>query len=136
MDVEGIGKAHEEVEQGAVVDGFGDLGVVPPGLTEAFDLPIADAMSMARQGLYEFQQQSMFRRKGGGLQVTIAQGRRGSRVLLSLQLQEPGMAAESIVAAVERRDIGGDHFVLGPAERTVREVQPAGLMDSSQEVGS
>ena len=136
MDVEGIGKAHEEVEQGAVVDGFGDLGVVPPGLTEAFDLPIADAMSMARQGLYEFQQQSMFRRKGGGLQVTIAQGRRGSRVLLSLQLQEPGMAAESIVAAVERRDIGGDHFVLGPAERTVREVQPAGLMDSPQEVGS
>jgi hypothetical protein len=39
-------------------------------------------------------------RQVSGVEVSVAQSRRSFRVLLSLQLQEPGMAAESIVAAV------------------------------------
>ena len=131
MDIEGIGKAHEEVEERAVIDGFGDLGVGPADLTEPLDLLIGDAIGVPRQGLDEFQKQPMFRRQARGIQVPVAQSRRGLRVLLSLQLQEPGMAAESIVAAVERRDVGRDHLVLGPAERPVREMQPACLVDGA-----
>jgi hypothetical protein len=44
-------------------------------------------------------------REPSGVEIAITQGNRGLRVLLTLQLQEPGMAAESIVAAVECRDI-------------------------------
>ena len=78
----------------------------------------------------------MLRGEVGGVEVPIAQRRRGFRVLLSLQLQEPGMAAESIVAAVERRDVGGDHFVLSSGERPVGEVQAACLIDGPHEIGS
>ena len=47
MDVEGIGKAHEEVEERAVVDGFGDLRVRPPGLAQPLDLLVGDAIRVA-----------------------------------------------------------------------------------------
>jgi len=136
MDVEGIGKAHEEVEERAVVNGFGDLGVGPAGLAKPLDLIVGNAIRVPRERLDEFQEQSMFRRQVGGVEIPVAQSRRRFRVLLSLQLQEPGMAAESVVAAVERRDVGCDHFVLSSAERPVREVQPARLIDGTQEVGS
>jgi hypothetical protein len=131
MDVEGIGQAHEEVEERAVVDSLGDLGVGPADLTEAFDLLIGDAIGVPGQGLDQFQKESVFGRQARGVEVPVAQGRRGLRVLLTLQLQEPGVAAESIVAAVKRRDVGGDHLVLRPAERPVGEVQPACLIDGS-----
>jgi hypothetical protein len=136
MNVEGIGKAHEEVEERAVIDGFGDLGVGPPGLTEPLDLLVGDPVGVPGQRLDEFQEQSVLRRQVGAVEVPVAQSRRRLRVLLTLQLQEPGMTAESIVAAVERRDVGRDHFVLSPAERPVREVQAACLIDGPQEVGS
>jgi len=100
VDVEGIGKAHEEVEKRAVVDGFGNLRVGPPNLAQPLDLLVGDAISVPGQRLDEFQEQPVLRRQIGGVEVAVAQRRRGSRVLLSLQLQEPGMAAESIVAAV------------------------------------
>ena len=102
MDVEGIGEAHEEVEERAVVDGFGDLGVGPPNLTQSLDLLVRDAIGVPGQCFDEFQQHSVPGREVGGVEVTLAQGRRGLRVLLPLQLQEPRMAAESIVAAIER----------------------------------
>ena len=136
MDVEGIGKAHKEVEERAVVDRFGDLCVGPPDLPKPLDLLIRDAIRVPGQRFDEFQEQSVFRRQVGGVEVAVAQRRRRFRVLLSLQLQEPGVAAESVMAAVERRDIGGDHFVFGSAERAVGEVQPARLIDGTQEVGS
>ena len=44
MDVEGIGKAHEEVEERAVVYRFGDLRVGPPGLAQPLDLLVSDAI--------------------------------------------------------------------------------------------
>ena len=136
MDVEGIGKADEEVEERAVVDGFGNLGVGPPGLTEPLDLLVGDAVRVPGQRLDEFQQQSVLGRQVGGVEVSVAQSRRNLGVLLTLQLQEPGMATESIVATIQRRDVGRDHFVLSPAERPVGEVQAARLIDGAQEVGS
>ncbi len=131
MDVEGIGKAHEEVEKGAVVDRLGNLSVGPPDLTEPLDLLVGDAVSVPGQRLDEFQEQPVLRRQVRGVQVPVAQRRRRLRVLFSLQLQEPGMAAESVVAAVQRRDVGSDHFVLSSAERPVGEVQPARLIDGT-----
>ena len=78
----------------------------------------------------------MLRCQVGGVEVAVAQSRRNLRVLLTLQLQEPGMAAESIVAAVKCRDVGRDHFVLRPTERPIGEVQSARLIDGPQKVGS
>jgi hypothetical protein len=42
----------------------------------------------------------VLRRQVGGVEVAVAQRRRRFGVLFALQLQEPGMAAESIMAAV------------------------------------
>ena len=100
MDVEGIGKAHEEVEERTVVDSLGNLSVGPPDLAEPLDLVVGDAVSVPGQRLDEFQEQPVLRRQVRGVQVPVAQRRRRLRVLFSLQLQEPRMAAESIVAAV------------------------------------
>jgi hypothetical protein len=44
----------------------------------------------------------VLRGQAGSIKVPVAEGRRRLRVLLSLQLQEPRMAAQSIVAAIER----------------------------------
>src|ERR1700694_2608710 len=135
MDVEGIGEADEEVKERAVVDGLGDMRVGPAGLPKTLDLLVGYAICVPGQRLDEFQKQSVFRRQVGSVEVSVAECRRRFRVLLSLQLQEPGMAAESIVAAVERRDVRRDHLVLSSAERPVGKVQPARLIDGTQEVG-
>ena len=136
MDVEGVGEAHEEVEKSPVVDRLGNLGVGPPDLTEPLDLFVGDAVGVPGQRLDELQQQPVLGREPGGVEITLAEGSRGLRVLLTLQLQEPGMAAESIVATVERRDVRRDHLVFSPSQRPIREVQPAGLVDGAQEIGA
>ena len=100
MDVESVGKTNEEVEERAVVDGFGDLRVRPPGLAQALDLLVGDAIRVVGQRFDEFQEQSVLRWEAGGLEVSITQSRGCPRILFTLQLQEPGMAAQSIVAAV------------------------------------
>ena len=105
MDVKGIREAHEEIEERAIVDRFRDLGVAPSGLAQSLDLLVRDAIGMPRQRFDELQQQPVLRGEPGGVEIAIAQGGGGLRVLLTLQLQEPGMATESIVATVERGDI-------------------------------
>ena len=112
MDVEGIGKADEKVEERSVVNGFRNLRVGPSDLTQALDLLVRNAVGMPRQRFDEFEEQSVFGYEACCVQVPVARCGCGFRVLLTLQLQEPRMAAESIVAAVECRDIGGDHLVL------------------------
>jgi len=136
MDVEGVGKAHEEVEERTIVNGFGDLRVRPASLTQPLDLLVGDAIRVAGERFDEFQEKSVLRCEAGGVEVSITKSRGRLRVLFTLQLQEPGMAAESIVAAVQRRDVRRDHFVLGPGQRAIGEVHPARLVDGTQEVGS
>ena len=72
MDVEGIGKAHEEVEKGAVVDRLGNLTVGPPDLTEPLDLLVGDAVSVPGQRLDEFQEEPVPRCQVSGVEVAIA----------------------------------------------------------------
>ena len=72
MDVEGIGKPHEEVEERAVVYGFGDLGIRPPRVAEPLDLLVGDAVSVPGQRLDEFQEQPVPRCQVGGVEVAIA----------------------------------------------------------------
>jgi len=71
-DVEGVGKAHEEVEERAVVNGFGDLGVGPAGLAKPLDLLVGNAIRVPGERLDEFQEQSMFRRQVGGIEIPVA----------------------------------------------------------------
>ena len=129
MDVEGVGEADEQIEERPIVDRFSDLSIAPTGVAQSLDLLVGDAIRVSSQSFDEFQQQPVPGRETGAVEVPVTQRRRGLRILLALQLQEPRVAAESIVTAVERRHIGGDHLVLGPAERAIREVQPAGLID-------
>jgi hypothetical protein len=136
MDVEGIGEAHEKIEKRSIIDGLRDLGVAPPSVAQSLDLLVRDPIGVPGQRFDEFQQQAMLGREAGGVEIPVAQGRGGPRVLLTLQLQEPCMAAESIVAAVERGDVRGDHLVLSATEGPIPEVEPARLIDSAQEVGT
>ena len=76
MDVEGIGKAHKEVEEGAVVDRLGDLRISPPHLAKPLDLLVGDAIGVPGQRFDEFQEESVFRRQIGGVEVPVAQRRR------------------------------------------------------------
>ncbi len=105
MDIEGIGEADEQVEERAVVNGFRDLGIGPAHVTQALDLLVRDAVGIPGQRLNEFQQQPVLGREVGCREVAFTERGGNLRVLLTLQLQEPCMTAQSIVAAVERRDI-------------------------------
>ena len=53
----------------------------------------------------------------------------------ALQLQAPGVGAESEVAFVERGDVGGDQLVLGVRERALGEVKLAHVEKRAHEVG-
>jgi len=95
MDVERVRQPHEEVEQRAVIDGFGDLGIGPPRLTEPLHLLVGDPVRVSGQRIDEVQQESVLRGQASSVEVPVAQRGRRLRVLLPLQLQEPGMAAET-----------------------------------------
>ena len=101
MDIEGIGKAYEKVEERAVIGGFGDLGIGPAGLAQPLDLLVRDAVRVPGQRLDELEEQAVLARQVRRVEVPVAQRPRHFRVLFALQLQEPGMVAESIVAAVK-----------------------------------
>jgi len=56
MDVEGIGEADKEIEERSVIDGFRDLGIGPPDLTQLLDLLVRNAVGMSRERLDELQE--------------------------------------------------------------------------------
>src|SRR5437870_7985583 len=89
---------------------------------------------MPGYGLDEVEQQAMSLIQPGGVEVAVAQRWRDLPVRLALQLQEPAMGAESITAAVQRRDIRSDHLVLGPRQRYVAEEEPRSAVDRGQEI--
>jgi hypothetical protein len=60
----------------------------------------------------------------GSVEISVSQRVRHPLELSALQLQEPRMGAESIPAAVEGGDIGGDHLVLRTREGAIAEVHP------------
>src|SRR5690348_9521639 len=90
---------------------------------------------MARDGLNKLEQEPMVLIQACGVQVAIPQCLRDPFVTLALQLQEPRMRAKSIPAAVERRDVRGDHLVLRSIERTVGEVHRRAGLDRFEKVG-
>jgi hypothetical protein len=119
MNIEGIGQTHEEVEERAVVDRLGDLWIAPPDVAQRLHLFIRDAVSMPRQRADELQQQAFCRRDGSAIKVAVAERLGGLTILLALQLQEPRMATQSIMTAIERRYVGRDHLVLSLAQGTI-----------------
>ena len=102
MDVEGVGEADEQIEERPIVDRFSDLSIAPTGAAQSLDLLVGDAIRVSSQRLDEFQEQPVPGREAGAIEIAVAQRGRGLRILLALQLQEPRVAAESIVATVER----------------------------------
>src|SRR5207248_9294425 len=89
---------------------------------------------MPGYGLDEVEQQAMSLIQPGGVEVAVAQRLRDLPARLALQLQEPAMGAESITAAVQRRDIRSDYHVLGPRQRSVAGVEPPSAVDRGQEL--
>jgi hypothetical protein len=131
MDIKRVGEAYEEIEKGAVVNGFCNLGVAPPHVAQLLDLFVRDAIRVSGERFDEFQQQQVLRYQAGRTQIASTDRCRGPRVLLTLQLQEPGVAAQSIMTTIEGRDVRGDHFVFSPAQCAICEVHPARLSDGA-----
>ena len=105
MDIERIGEPHEQVEQGAVVDGLGDLRVGPSHVPKGLNLIVGDSIRVPGQRADEFKQQALSWRHRRAVQITVTQRFHDFSVLLTLQLQEPCVAAESIVTPVQRRHV-------------------------------
>ena len=59
MNVEGVGQADKEVEECSVVNRFGDLRVSPPDVSKGLDLFVADPVGVTREGLDEFEEQTV-----------------------------------------------------------------------------
>ncbi len=123
MDIERIGEAHEHVEQRTVIDGLRDLRIAPPDIAQALHVIVRNAISVTSQCTNELEQEPL--RRGDDCLVEVAIPQRLSRAaeLLSLQLQEPRMGAQSIVAAADRRHVGSDHFMLSARERSIAEMK-------------
>lgn len=135
LDVERIGEPNEEVEQARVVDGLGNLRIRPTGASECPHLLVRHAVGVQGHGGHELEQQAL----GGGdrclVETSVAEslGRLGE--LLALQLQEPGMCAQSIPAATKSRDVRRDHLVLSAGELAIPEVKVVdGAVDRGQKV--
>jgi hypothetical protein len=102
MDIEGISNAHKHIEQRPVIHRLGDLRVGPAHVAQRLHLFVSNAICMPGQSADKFQQQAL---RGGyrrAVEVSITQSFGHLGILFSLQLQEPGVAAESIVTTVER----------------------------------
>jgi hypothetical protein len=134
LDAERVRKAYEKAEQSRHIRRLGDLLVGPTHVAQALDLLVGDAVGRARDRAGEFQQETLARRQSGGVEVTVAERLRHRLELFALQLQEPRVGAESIPAAVDRGDVGGDHLVLRAGQRTVREMYTRGGVDGGQEI--
>lgn len=119
MNIECVREAHEEIEERADIHGFGDLRIIPSNLPQALYLAVGDSVGVSRQRSNELQQATFGEGDGRAIEVAVTQGIGDRTVLLSLQLQEPCVAAQSVVTPIERRDIGGDHLVLGAREGAV-----------------
>src|SRR5215472_12173874 len=71
LDVEGVGESNEEVEQGGVVGGLGDLLVGPAVVTQLLHLFVRDLVSRAGDRGYELEEQTLALVKSGRVQVSI-----------------------------------------------------------------
>ena len=129
MDIEGVRQSHEEVEQGPVVDGLGDLSVGPADIAQALDLFVGNPIN----GRVRVSTNSNSRRSSGLIGARSRSPSRSRRsglaVLGSLQLQEPRMGAESLVASVQRRNVQRDHLVLSAGEGTVGKMEAGRILD-------
>jgi len=105
MDVERIRQSHEEIEERSYIDRFGNLRVTPTVLAQALNLGVGDFVGVSRERSHEFQQVALGRAYRCAIEITVAQCLGNRAVLLSLQLQEPCVTAESVVTAIQRRHI-------------------------------
>lgn len=102
MDVKRIGDPHQHAEERRIVDRFTDLCVSPSDVTKGLDLFVGDAIGVAGQGFDKLQQTALPRGDRRKTQVAVSERLCGLGVFFPLQLQEPSVGAESIVAAIYR----------------------------------
>lgn len=101
MDVKGVGKTHEQIEERSVVNRFGNLRIGPACLAQPLHLFIGDSVRVPGERPHELEQQPVSWGQAGGIEIAIANRGGSRRILLTLQLQEPRVAAQSIVAPVQ-----------------------------------
>ena len=72
MDIEGIGKSYEQIEQRPVVHGLRDLRVGPSHVPKGLHLFVGDAVCARGQCADELQQEALRRRDRRALQIAIS----------------------------------------------------------------
>ena len=113
MDVEGIRQANEQVEQCSIVDRFGHLLISPSGTSQLLHLTIGNSVGVPGKCAHKVEQEPFRGRDWNVIEWNpLANRVCNRRVLFALQLQEPRMATESVMAPGERGHVGRDHFVL------------------------
>ena len=112
LDAEGVGKTNEKTEERRHICCLGYLLLRPADVAKRLDLLVCDSVGGLAYGTGKFQEQPFWRKQVCGVEVAVAQCIRDPLEMLALQLQEPRVGAESIPAAIEGGDVGGDHLVL------------------------
>ena len=125
VDVEGVRQPDEQVEQRPDIDRLGDLRIAPTGVAQALHLLVGDAIGVRVNVPTNSSRSRSAGETGARSRSPSRRAWRHRAELLALQLQEPRVAAQSIVTVVQRRHVRGDHLVLGPRECAVGEVHRA-----------
>ena len=84
------------------------------GAAEASNLFVGDLVGVSRQRFHELQQQPLGVRDVRFVEIALTNRRCRLAMFLALQLQEPRVSGQSVVTAIQRRDVRRDHLVLSP----------------------
>ena len=128
VETEGVGDAVEEREHRGDVDALGHLRITPAEAPKRLHVLDGGAVGVLRDLLDVLEQGALGVRQGGRVEVGAGQARVEIGVGV-LQLQEEGVAPDSVGAPIERRDVGGDHLLGAACEVAVGEVDMVGELD-------
>jgi hypothetical protein len=112
---EGIGDAVEKSEQRGHVHRFSDLLFLPARITKLLNIIWRCPVSGLGDQLYIVQQGALRRRKARFLDPALDDCLY-ALIRGSLNPQEVSVAVQSIRAAVQVRNVTGDHFLVAPRE--------------------
>ena len=73
MDIERIGESDEQIEECTVVHGLSDLRIRPSHVPKGLHLFVGNSIRVTGQRTDEFKQQTLRRRYGRAVQITIPQ---------------------------------------------------------------
>jgi hypothetical protein len=110
-NAESIRNAIKKCEHRRDVNRLGDLILAPSGITQFLHVGVRGAGSAFGHFLDVVEQHTLGRRKPGFVKLAF-QNRRNALTGGSLNTQEVGMRVQSIRAAVQKRNVAGDHLLV------------------------